>query len=320
MKTIHLVDPELRVLLDASHTGSIDLEQLEQVRKASKATEKTAKNRAVSTEDVVLEECYIPALTDAPDIRVLIYRPDAIKAPMAALLHIHGGGMIMGAPEANDARNRDIVSRMACLLVSVDYRLAPETCHPGPIEDCYAVLSWLHGNAEVLGINAANLSLLGESAGGGLAAALGILARDLGDITIRHQFLIYPMLDDRTSVNPDSNRYAGEFIWTKNSNRFAWSCLLGHEPGITDVSPYASPARVQTYSNLPATFISVGALDLFAEENMEYARQLIRSGIPTELHVYPGAFHGFDLVKEGSALAQQSYRDLMAAMMLVLNP
>jgi acetyl esterase/lipase len=183
------------------------------------------------------------------------------------------------------------------VVASVDYRLAPETPHPGPIEDCYAALVWLRENAASMGADPKRIAIAGESAGGGLAAALALLTRDRAEIQLVHQHLIYPMLDDRTGPGT-ANPYAGEFIHTARSNCFAWSAHLGQPAGSPGVSAYAAAARAEVLTDLPSTYIAVGALDLFAEENLEYARRLMRAGVPTELHLYPGAYHGFELAAD----------------------
>jgi triacylglycerol lipase len=193
--------------------------------------------------------------------------------------------------------NLEMAIEAECLLVSVDYRLPPEVPHPGPVEDCYTALKWLHDSTSLLGVDRNRIAVAGESAGGGLAAALALIARDRGEVRLVHQHLIYPMLDDRTNA-ASANPYSGEFVWGAAENQLGWSCLLGYPAGSSDVPAYAAPSRAEDLVGLPSTFIAVGALDLFAEEDMEYARRLMRAGVPTELHLYPGAYHGFELAKE----------------------
>jgi len=198
-----------------------------------------------------------------------------------------------------------------CIVVAVDYRLAPETPHPGPVEDCYVALKWLHDKADELGIDRQRIVLAGESAGGGLAAALALLARDRSEVSVAHQHLTYPMLDDRTS-RANCNPHAGDFVWTPEANVFGWSSLLGEPAGSDGVSPYAAPARAADLVGLPSTFIAVGALDLFAEENLEFAKRLMRAGVPTELHLYPGAYHGFELASEATVTRNANQVSLAA--------
>jgi acetyl esterase/lipase len=204
--------------------------------------------------------------------------------------------MVMGRPEMRHAGLVAIAREAPCLVASIDYRLAPEAPFPASLEDCYAGLAWLHAQASRIGIDPARIAVGGESAGGGIAAGLALLARDRAEFPIIAQMLTYPMLDDRTAVAEDFPMHFGEFVWSRDANRFGWRSLLACEPGSHTVAPYAAPARSQSLEGLPPTFIAVGALDLFLEEDLEYARRLARCGVPTELHVYQGAFHGFDAV------------------------
>jgi triacylglycerol lipase len=232
---------------------------------------------------------------------------------LPGVLHIHGGGYVMGRAAMMEAAHRPLVADLRCCVVSVEYRLAPETPYPGSVEDCYAALRYVCGNGRDLGIDASRLGVMGESAGGGLAAALALLVRDRREFKFAFQHLIYPMLDDRTCVTEDPHPHVGEFIWTPHNNRFGWASLLGKAPGSSDVSIYAAAARAQDLSDLPRTFIATGALDLFLEENIDYARRLMRAGVPVELHVYPGAFHGFNLAINAD-VTKRAARDSKAAL------
>jgi acetyl esterase/lipase len=240
------------------------------------------------------EEQFVPGPAGAPDVRVLIYTPPTKRISLRpAYLQLHGGGFVMGTPEMNDSANRALAAELDCIIASVDYRLAPETRFPGAVEDANAVLRWLHREAKPLGVDRTRIAIGGQSAGAGHAAALAIHVRDHGEVSICLQMLDAPMIDDRTCSTAGPHPYCGEFAWTRSSNHFCWRALLGLEPGGPDVPAEAAPARVSDLSDLPPAFIIVGALDLFLEENMEYARRLIRAGVPTELHIIPGAFHGF---------------------------
>jgi acetyl esterase/lipase len=305
----HLVHPELVPGLEAFPAyPAFDLDT------ASLAAFRAAPLRqAPPTPDVPVEVSapMAPGLNGAPDVKVLLYRPKGISRPRPAILHIHGGGYVLGSAEMSDAANRQLAHDLDCVIASVDYRLAPETSFPGNVEDCYAGLKWLHGAAAELGVDPARIAIKGESAGGGLAAGLALMARDRGEVPVCFQLLVYPMIDDRE--HPEPHGWVGEFIWTRQSNRFGWASILGREPGGEGVSPYAAAARADELSGLPPTFISVGALDLFLEEDVEYARRLTRAGVPVELHVYPGAFHGYQLVGETS-LSRRARRDEMEAL------
>ncbi|RYD93408.1 MAG: alpha/beta hydrolase, partial [Sphingomonadales bacterium] len=240
--------------------------------------------------------------------RLLVYRPAGSAAVKPGYLQIHGGGYILGTAEVSDVRNRTLAIEADCVVAAVDYRLAPETPHPGPVEDCYAGLKWLHAEAGNLGVDPARIAVGGESAGGGLAAALCLLARDRGELQVAFQHLIYPMIDDRTAATADPHPHAGQYIWTADSNAFGWRSLLGAEPGSSGISAYAAASRAEDLTGLPPTFVAVGALDLFVEEDVEYARRLMRAGVPTELHVYPGAYHGF-IHMTGTGVAKRFNRD-----------
>ena len=312
----HLVDPELAPALDQFPPFNFSPETLPMMRAGLEEMAKATAGAAVA--GVEREEKFVPGPKGAPDVRVLIYTPTGTKSPRPAYLHIHGGGYIMGRPEMGEPTNMALAKELGCTIVSVDYRLSPETAHPGPVEDCYAALKWLHSNAKSLGVDANRIAIGGESAGGGLSAGLALLTRDRGEIKLIFQLLIYPMLDDRTCTHSDPHPYAGEYIWTPESNRFGWKSLIGAEPGGKNVSPYASAARAEMLEGLPPAFISVGALDLFLEEDVEYARRLARAGVPTELHVYPGAFHGFNM-SAPSRVSSNFNRDSMEALRKALN-
>lgn len=290
--TRHLVDPGLLDLVDRMPAFELTTEILPLLRQGFGAS------LAFDEDPAVLAVVETTTRTVAgraghPDVPVVLHRPRDRAAPVGAILHIHGGGYVTGDAASMGPAHRAMAASLGCVILSVDYRLAPETIAPGAVEDCYAALSWLVSEAAALGVDLERIGVMGESAGGGLAAALALLARDRGEFVLAFQHLIYPMLDDRTCTAADPNPYAGEFVWSPEKNRFGWSCLLGEEPGGPDVSIYAAPARAADLAGLPSTFIAVGALDLFVDEDIEFARRLIRSGVPTELHVYAGAFHGF---------------------------
>ena len=267
----------------------------------------------VDRSGVSIEQVTTPGREGAPDVTLFVYKPENASGPLPVVYHMHGGGYVGGKAGELAFRHVPLVKELGCAVVTVEYRLAPETVFPGAIEDCYAGLAWTFAHAEAQGFDAARIGVTGESAGGGLAAALALLARDRGEYTLAFQHLIYPMIDDRTGTSGDPHPHTGEFIWTPHNNRFGWRALLGVEPGSAAVSPYAAAARAEDLGGLPPTFIYSGALDLFLEEDVEYARRLIRAGVPTELHVYPGAYHGFELMP-GSGVGEQATRDSRAAL------
>ncbi|MET0270289.1 MAG: alpha/beta hydrolase [Sphingomonas sp.] len=304
-----LVAPELVAALDAFPTFDLDDDMLALARGGlGRGMERPPLSPAQAA--VLCEERHVPGPADAPDVRVLVYSPAEAGDGRPAFLHMHGGGYVLGLPELNDASNRTRVLEHGCVVVSVAYRLAPETRFPGALEDGHAALRWLHDEADALGVDRARIAIGGESAGGGHAAALALLARDRGEVPVCFQLLDSPMLDDRTCVDADPHPFTGEFVWTRETNRFGWRALLGCEPGGPDVPAAAAPARAVDLSGLPPTFIAVGALDLFVEEDIAFASRLIRAGVPTELHVIPGAYHGFGFAgpdaPQVAALAQLS--------------
>lgn len=312
MSTIGLVDGELRQFLTDFPIPEMDAEHLAAVRAAPSIPYPAAP----AIPGIEVAEHFIKRDDGSPDVRVLVYRPIAESTASPAILQMHGGGMVLGTPEMSDATNRIHSAALGAVIVSVDYRLPPEHPFPAPLEDCYAALKWLHGNASELGVDPARIAVKGESAGGGLAAGLALLARDRGEVPVAFQCLTYPMIDDRSPSEP--HLHTGEFVWTARSNRFGWSCYLGQEPGGEGVSQYAAPARAGNLSGLPPTLIITASLDLFLEENLEYARRLLRAGVPVELIVYPGAYHGFPMA--GATSVNRRYeRDICEALVNALS-
>ncbi|MEH3048484.1 alpha/beta hydrolase [Sphingomonas adhaesiva] len=311
MNSRDLVDPELLPMLDMWPTMTLSAELLPLARGREIA------RPPVPPTDVALERVTVPGRDGAPDIGMDVYRPGDASAPVGCIYHVHGGGYVMGAASEMEFFLRPMAQELGCAIVSVDYRLAPETAHPGPVEDCYAGLAWTFANAAALDIDPARIGVLGQSAGGGLAAALALLARDRGEYGLAFQHLVYPMLDDRTCTAP-AHPVAGTFVWNGGSNRFGWSALLGQAPGGADVSPYAAAARATDLSGLPPTYIMTGALDLFVDEDIAFAQRLIAAGVPTELQVYPGAFHAFDAFPD-AAVSRRARADRNAALARALG-
>ncbi len=313
MPSRHLVDPQITPLIEQLPGFALKRETLAETR--AMMLQMGAANRPPTPDTVAVSEHFVPGPAGAPEVRVLVSAPKA-KAKGAgrpAILHVHGGGYVLGAPEMGLATDAAYVAEIGAVVVSVDYRLAPETPHPGPVEDCYAALAWLFKQAEALGVDRTRVAISGESAGGGMAAGLGLLVRDRGEYKLAFQHLIFPMLDDRTAVDKDPSPYLGQFVWPRDDNVFGWTSLLGQAPGGPNVSPYAAAARAKDLAGLPPTYMICGALDLFLEEDMDYARRLIRAGVPTEFHVYPGAPHAFMFI-ETAELTKVYIRDSMAAM------
>lgn len=243
-----------------------------------------------------LETFRIPGYRGDPDIEVHMVDPDPGATGRGAYLYIHGGGYVMFRGDRDPALLQGVAQDNGCVVLAVEYRLAPETPFPGSLNDNYAALLWLHSNAERLGIERNRIAIGGESAGGGHAAALAIAARDRNEVKVAFQLLIYPMLDDRAGQLSRVPDHIGHLLWNRRSNDFGWSALLGIPAGSEQVPPGSVPAREADLAGLPPTFIGTAALDLFSLENVDYANRLIAAGVPTELYVEPLGFHGFDLL------------------------
>jgi acetyl esterase/lipase len=243
--------------------------------------------------DMPYEKRTIPGAAGQPEVAIYIVnaKPGTSRP---AILHTHGGGYVLGSAESGVRGLQEICKELDCVAVSVDYRLAPETTYVGSIEDNYAGLKWLYANAASVGADPAKIALLGESAGGGHAALLAITARDRGEVPVCFQCLIYPMLDDRTGTTRKVAPWVGTLIWTPERNDFGWEAFLGTKPGRSKAPKDAVPSRVADLKGLPPAFIGVGTLDLFCDEDIDYAQRLNNAGVPAELIVVPGAFHGFD--------------------------
>jgi acetyl esterase/lipase len=243
------------------------------------------------------------------ELRVIVYERSDRERPSGALLWIHGGGLIFGRPEQGHALCSRWADELGLLVVSVDYRHAPEHPFPAALDDCYTALRWMHDEAEALGVDPDRVAVGGDSAGGHLAAAVSQMARDRGGPAIRFQLLEYPMLDDRTVLRADHENLVF-FLWSQASNRFGWTSYLGHAPGEHEDRPYAVPARMEDLEGLPPAWVGVGELDLFHDEDVEYARRLQAAGVPCELDVVPGMYHGADAGVPGSPTSK-AFRDRM---------
>jgi len=248
----------------------------------------------------------VPGPALAPDVSLLICRPTGATVPVPCLYFIHGGGMMLGDNRSGGAAGAlGHAEQLGATLVSVEYRLAPETPHPGPVEDCYAGLTWTVEHAEQLNLDPERLVVGGASAGGGLAAAVALLARDRGGPRLRGQLLLCPMLDDRNDT-PSSHQMVGLGIWDQNANEVGWTALLGDARGGPDVSAYAAPARAADLSGLPPAFIDVGSAETFRDEDVTYATRIWQAGGDAELHVWPGGFHGFTGVVPDAAISKDA--------------
>jgi acetyl esterase/lipase len=290
------LDPELAAPLETWLTvtnGGINLHDIPATRRMMDELAAAQMAKAPPIEGVSTEDRQVPGPAGAPEVFVRLYQPTDRPDTLPALLWIHGGGYVLGSVERDDVLAKHLARVGQCVVASVEYRLAPEHPFPAPVEDCYAALKWLSAQSAALGVQKSRIAIGGASAGGGLAAGLALLARDRAEVEVAFQLLIYPMIDDR-NIAPASETVPDTLVWTRENNRMGWRAYLGREPGGADVSPYAAAARATDLRGLPPAYIPVGDLDLFVDENITYAQRLLAAGVPTELHVYPGAFHGFN--------------------------
>lgn len=290
------LDHHHRTVLEMLPPGLMDLNDVPMAR-ATLGALLGALPKPPLPDTVEIEQRTVPGIVDGSEVTVRVYRPRESPAVTPALLWIHGGGMVLGAAEMDDVRCAIFAEQFGIVVVSVDYRLAPEHPYPAPLDDCFAALTWLVDAADELGIDAGRIAIGGASAGGGLAAGLALRARDADGPAICFQFLLYPMIDDRNAT-VSSHRITDSRVWNRAANLVGWQCYLGAAPGDMsgpggdEVPIHAAPSRATDLSGLPPAHISVGALDLFLDEDIAYASALTAAGVPCELHVYPGAFHG----------------------------
>lgn len=307
MTTLPLVDPSLLPLLEFMPGNAFTADNLAQIREVSE-------QRFAFLGEPALKP--VVKVIDGPGgpLEIYWYDPQPGAQNRAALLHIHGGGMVIGSAKSMQHGPAGTAAALGIPVASVEYRLAPEHPFPAPQDDCLAGLKWLADNAAALGVDPARIGILGESAGGGLAAATALMARDTGGPALAAQFLVFPMLDHRTGSQacPWGNPTTGEFVWTRESNQFGWEALRG-DYAINDARKgWFSPSLADELAGLPQTWIGTGSLDLFVDENLDYARRLIAARVPVELHSYPGAIHAFQAIADGH-LAKAFTRDLLGA-------
>jgi acetyl esterase/lipase len=286
----NLLDPELRPVLDAFDLPVVDAEGVAAMRSASFDSPDLS-DAVTRTDDVV---------PGHPPVPVRVHRPKDAEGLLPAILTIHGGGYVIGSYDMDSPLLDRWCPSLGVVGVSVEYRLAPETSFPGPIEDCYAALRWTYDHAHKLGIDKERIGLYGLSAGGGLAAALALLARDRGEVPLAFVLLDCPMLDDRQRT-PSMNA-EGLYVWGAGSNEFGWRSYLGDLYGSDEIPPYAAAARENDLSGLPPTCVVVGSIDGFRDEDIDYAQRLNQAGVSCELHVIAGLPHAYLLVPGAAAV------------------
>jgi acetyl esterase/lipase len=313
MSVFDRIDPEQREALDqflrmmpGGFSGIPDLSD----RRAALAAAIADINATMPPrEGVVSEDRLVPGPPGAPDVRLRVYRPTIVSGPLPAIYLIHGGGMSVGGIELDDDTAAMVCEAVNAIVVSVEYRLAPEHPYPAPVDDCYAGLVWMAENAHELGIDPTRLALFGGSAGGGLVIAMALMARDRSGPPVRFMMPFYPMIDDRNET-PSSLEIVDDGLWNRAANIEAWGWYLAGQAA----DAYAAPARAADVSGLPPTFIDVGEVDLFRDEDVAFATRLLQAGVQVELHVYPGAFHAAEALAPAAELSKRIWSVRLAAL------
>ena len=301
MTTKELLDSELTAMAEGPFLPQLTYETIADIRRVM--ADQAPELHDPSSKSVYRKEIFV-SVKGQPDVRCLLYGKLNGQEDASGYLHIHGGGYLFGSPEGSDPMNLHLASILNIVILSVDYRLAPENPIPAPLDDCYAALGWLHENAAELGVDPERIGVGGESAGGGLAAALAIKARDEGEYGLCWQQLTYPMLDDRTGSSQHyGDPLVGEFVWTRELNQYGWSSYLGN----AERTAPQVPGRLEEFRGLPPAWMFTASLDLFRDENILYAQNLMRSGVACDLVVYPGACHAFQRIE--SAAISKRYRE-----------
>jgi acetyl esterase/lipase len=263
-------------------------------------------NAAPGTPDDVTITEHLAARDDGSELLLRWYAKDG-AAPGSAAVYLHGGGMILGNLGLFDATLARYASASGVPILGVDYRLAPEHPYPAAVEDAYAGLQWLADHAVELGVDPARIAVMGDSGGGGLAAAVALISRDRKGPAIARQILIFPMLDDRTTTpDPELAPFA---LWSYDDNITGWGALLGDTAGGPDVAAYAAPARMADLAGLPAAYIEVGQLDIFRDEDLAYAQRLGHAGVNVEFHLHPGVPHEFESLAPDSDVSHRALAD-----------
>lgn len=283
--------------------NSIDYAALRQVLRE---IEEVLDQEETKNEGVTTSKDLVKGYEGISPVPIFIYAPSKRQETEAlpGFLWLHGGGFTIGGAELKEPFLQRMVVDANCIVVSVDYRLAPENPFPAALEDCYAVLKWMGESAGKLGIDPHRISVGGLSAGAGLTAALTLLVRDRKEVALQFQMLLYGCLDDR-HITPSSFQITDRRLWSREYSMDAWKAYLGHQH-TGEVSHYAAPARAKDLRGLPPAYVMVGELDLVRDENIDYAQRLMQAGVTTELHVHPGAYHGFDLAVPESAVGRRA--------------
>ncbi|ADJ46231.1 lipase/esterase [Amycolatopsis mediterranei S699] len=308
----YAIDPELLPWLDMLPAVTLTDHESLLAARSSMAQLREVLPAYEPANPVDIRDVDVPGPSDAPDVPVRVYAPANRTTAVPGLLYIHGGGFVLGDLDTFDTHVLRLVDELGIVIVSVGYRLAPEHPFPAPVEDCYAALTWAAAKADELGIDPARLGVAGESAGGGLSAAVALLARDRGGPQLCFQYLGIPELDDRLDT-PSMRAYTDTPIWNRPNAVHSWTSYLGTEPGGPDVSPYAAPARAADLAGLPPAFVTTCQFDPLRDEGIAYAQRLAHAGVQAELRHYPGTFHGSGMV-ETAEISRRMFADELDAL------
>ena len=301
-----MIDPELAAFVDAMPV--FDLGDAEAARAGFEAMLVSMARELPEAEALEIDDRMIPGWPGEPDVKVRVYRPKAVAGPtVPGLLMIHGGGFIVGSIETEHIGATVTAADLGAVVVSVDYRLSPEHHYPAAVHDCYAALTFLHAQADALGVDTSRVAVMGASAGGGLAAATALLARDQGGPPLCFQMLHIPELDDRLET-PSMRTFVDSPVWNRPLAVQSWQAYLGDLSGSAEVPVYAAPARATDLRGLPPAYVSTAENDPLRDEGIAYALALLHAGVSVELHQFPGTFHGSALVMS-AGVSQRAQRE-----------
>jgi acetyl esterase/lipase len=311
------VDPELRPYLDLLPARPPADAPVDMATVRAYATRMTAdQNAAADVSALVVDDRVVPGPSDAPDVPVRVYTPESHDVTSGGLLYIHGGGFTVGSVEMEHFNAVRLANALGVVVVSVEYRLAPEDPYPAALHDCYAALEWIHRDAPLLGVDVERVAIVGSSAGGGLAAGLALLARDRQGPPICFQFLGIPELDDRLET-PSMQRFVDTPMWSRPSAEQSWRAYLGDLYG-GDVPAYAAPARAGDLAGLPPAYVSAMEFDPLRDEDILYAQRLLQAGVSVELHTFPGTWHGSTAIT-GAAVSQRQMHEMAVVLRRALG-
>lgn len=311
-------DPELATLLDFLPDNALAISDPAQAR-ARFVEMISALNADLDSQGVTIDNRAAPGPAGAPAVPVRIYSPEGLQTTVPGMMHIHGGGFVVGNLDSELGTCLALCRNLGVVVVSVDYRLAPETPFPGPLEDCYAALQWMNAHCAPLKIDPARVAVFGLSAGGGLAAATALLARDRGGPALCFQYLGIPELDDRLQT-ASMQRFVDTPLWNRPNAELSWDFYLGerYRRGADDVPYLAAPARAEDLAGLPPAYVSTMEFDPLRDEGVEYALKLLRAGVATELHSFPGTFHGSSLFTSAQ-VSQREAAEMFAVLRRALH-